>query len=143
MKLLVLGFICCLLSTDPETATLRIEFENIKFNSGQLLIGIYKDEASWKLRKPSKEILVSKAGIQNGLLAFDLEGLAYGNYGLAVLDDANGNEVVDFGWIFPKEGFGFSEYYHDSFRLPRYSDFAFDLTSNKTIKVKFRYLKSL
>lgn len=123
-----------------QAYTLKIEFENIRFTQGQLLIGIYHDEESWKRRKPAREILVSKKDILNGMITANIEGLSPGNYGLAVLDDANSNEIVDFGWVFPKEGFGFSNYYHESLRLPRYKDFAFDLAQDLTVKVKFRYL---
>ncbi|MGB3466398.1 MAG: DUF2141 domain-containing protein [Cyclobacteriaceae bacterium] len=133
----------CKDSSVAESFSLQIHFENIRFTEGQLIVGIYKDAESWKLRKPSREILVSKAQLTNGLLTTKIDGLAPGNYGLAVLDDANGNEIVDFGWIFPKEGFGFSNYYHDTLRLPRYEGFAFDLKADMTVKVKFRYLKTL
>ena len=123
-----------------ETYSLSIQFENIKYTEGQLLVGIYHDEESWKKRKPAREILFDKKNIRNGVIIANIEGLTPGNYGLAVLDDANGNEIVDFGWVFPKEGFGFSNYYHDSLRMPRYRDFSFDLFENKNITVRFRYL---
>lgn len=126
-----------------QTCSLTIVFDNIRYTEGQLLLGIYHDQESWRQRKPAREILISKSDLKNGSLRTSIKGLKPGNYGLAVLDDANGNEIVDFGWIFPKEGFGFSNYYHDSLRMPRYSDFAFDLKEDKAVNVKFRYLGSL
>lgn len=124
-----------------DTHTLTIAFEGVKYNTGSFLIGIYKDEESWKQRKPAKEIIAEKSSLKDGRMTFVIEGLEPGHYGLAVLDDANGNETVDFGWLFPKEGFGFSNYYHDSFRLPRFRDFAFDLIGSNKVNIRFRYLK--
>ncbi|MEL7147375.1 MAG: DUF2141 domain-containing protein [Bacteroidota bacterium] len=129
--------------TEKTTLKLTVKFENVKYSEGQLLVGFYKDQDSWSRRTPFKEVLVSKAALQDGNLVFELGDMPPGRYGLAVLDDANGNEIVDFGLVFPKEGFGFSDYYHNSFRLPRFSDFVFDMETDKIVTVKFRYLKGL
>ncbi len=135
--------ICSLLSILPmpaENPTLTIEFENIRFSEGQLLIGIYQDEASWQKRKPARELTTSKAELQNGKMILHLTVLPAGSYGLAVLDDSNGNEIVDMGFVFPKEGFGFSNYFHNTLSLPQFKNFVFDLKESYTVKVKFRYL---
>lgn len=127
---------------NDSVSNLTIEFENVQSTSGQFLVGFYADQESWLKRKPFREILVPKDKLVNGKMRFSINNLTHGTYGIAVLDDANGNETVDFGWIFPKEGFGFSNYYHNSLRLPRFSDFEFNLVEDKVITVKFRYLKT-
>ena len=129
--------------TSEPSLKLTVKFENVQYRDGQFLVGFYKDEESWSKRTPFREILVSKQDLKNGSLTFELGSMPPGKYGLAVLDDANGNETVDFGLLFPKEGFGFSDYYHSSLRMPRFRDFVFDLNTDKVVTVKFRYLKGI
>lgn len=120
--------------------TLTIHFENIRNSQGTILIGIYVNEQEWEKREPSKEYTIGKTDLKNGKLKFSIGSLTAGSYGIAVLDDANGNEIVDMGFIFPKEGFGFSDYYHSSFLPPKFKDFAFKYPERREINVKFRYL---
>lgn len=124
----------------PDESNLIIHFENIRFVEGNILVGVYRDADSWSKRTPIREITVSKADIKDGQLTVSLPNFEPGIYGLAFLDDSNGNEIVDMGMIFPKEGFGFSNYYHDSFMPPRFKDFTFNFPQTSDVKVKFRYL---
>lgn len=138
----IIGTLLCLslTSTKSEKKSLTLHFENIKNTQGALLVGIYKDETSWKLRKPAKEFVIAKTDLQYGSFKFTLDDLEPGRYGVAVLDDVNANEIVDMGVIFPKEGFGFSNYYHSSFLLPKFENFMFDFPAKETVTIKFRYL---
>lgn len=126
-------------SSSPTELT--IHFENVRSEEGYILLGIYQDEESWSNRTPIREHHVAKDCIVNGKLTLNLNSLKPGNYGIAFLDDENGNERVDMGFIFPKEGFGFSNYYHSSLLPPRFRDFTFNFPEKKDIHVRFRYLK--
>ena len=41
--------------------------------------------------------------------------------------------------LVPKEGYGFSDYYHTSWSRPVFSDFKFQLSSNKSVTMKVKY----
>lgn len=130
-----------LLWTDPTGTSVTVRFEGIRYPDGFIFVGLYENQESWDDRLPSREINFEKAQLQNGILTGVVTGLRPGKkYGLAVLDDANGNNVVDMGFLFPLEGFGFSNFQVRGFRLPRFEDFAFDNPTADTVVVKMRYL---
>ncbi len=126
--------------TLPEDNALTIHFENIIDNRGTLLIGFYHDQKGWKARKPDFELVVSKTAWSNGRMTTTINNLTDGIYGIAVLDDTNDNQVVDMGFIFPLEGFGFSNYEHKSWLLPTFDDFDFSYPQNRSVRIKMRYL---
>ncbi len=123
-----------------ERGILTLHLENIRSTKGNILVGIYKDQESWSKRTPFLEYTFSKTNMSEGRLTLTLTNMEPGLYGLALLDDANGNEIVHMGMIFPKEGFGFSDYYHGSFLPPRFQDFTFNFPEKQDVNVTFRYL---
>jgi len=125
-------------SNEPSTLTIR--FENIRHTEGYMFVGIYEKADSWKARLPEREINFEKHDLVNGTLTVTISDLKPGTYGLAVLDDANANNVVDMGLIFPLEGFGFSNLDVRGFRVPDFEDFDFSYPQQKNIVVKMRYL---
>ncbi|MCC6370579.1 MAG: DUF2141 domain-containing protein, partial [Bacteroidia bacterium] len=69
------------------------------------------------------------------------DDLKPGVYGIAILDDENTNEKMDYGWFLPKEGFGFSDYYHSNMSHPKFESFDFVLKKEaKKVEIKLRYL---
>ena len=50
------------------------------------------------------------------------------------------NGKIDYGWIMPKEGFGFGDYYHTKWSSPHFNDFKFSLKEDKTVVMVVRYL---
>lgn len=126
--------------SNPATSV-TVRFEGIKYPDGFIFVGLYENQESWDQRLPSREINFEKWTMRDGSLIGTVSDLKPGKkYGLAVLDDANGNNVVDMGFIFPEEGFGFSNFQVKGFRLPRFDDFAFTYPASDTIVVKMRYL---
>ena len=64
-----------------------------------------------------------------------------GTYGIAILDDENNNQKMDYGLLLPKEGFGFSDYYHTGMSQPDFRKFSFVMgNASKTVFIKLRYL---
>lgn len=140
-RLLFIGLLLCSARMPEPSATLHIRFEGIRHSSGYIFVGLYENQQSWDKRLPSREINFEKWSMKDGCLTGTLTDLKPGKkYGLAVLDDANGNNVVDMGLIFPLEGFGFSDFQVSGFRLPRFEDFAFTYPKSDTVVVKMRYL---
>ena len=63
--------------------------------------------------------------------------LETGKYGISLMDDENFNGKMDFNFIgIPKEGFGFSNYYHTGLTKPNLKLFEFEVLVNKIPKVE-------
>jgi uncharacterized protein (DUF2141 family) len=115
---------------------------NFRNNEGQVVIGVYKDQVSFE---KEKSFLVKKFDkkevTQNFLIVkFNLEP---GIYGLTLLDDENNNAKMEYNFVgMPKEGFGFSNYYHTGFTRPKFESFKIEVKKdilNKS-KIKIRYI---
>jgi uncharacterized protein (DUF2141 family) len=66
-----------------------------------------------------------------------------GTYGLALLDDENSSELMEYKFLgIPKEGFGFSDYYHKGLKKPKFDSFKFtiDKGQKKSITIRIRYM---
>ncbi len=125
-----------------NTATIDLTITNIRTNKGTIIISTYKNEADFEARISYKKIIISKSKLKNGVLKYKFN-LPPRIYGIAIVDDENSNKKIDGNFFgIPNEGFGFSNYYHSSFKQPKFPSFKFDLKSNTTLKVniKVRYL---
>jgi uncharacterized protein (DUF2141 family) len=122
----------------PKHANLvdiEITVKNIKTTNGQILIGIFKDNASFDKEKPYKSVQASKASMKNGVLIVKTQ-LESGIYGASLLDDENNNAKMDYNFIgVPKEGFGFSNYYHKGFTKPKFQSFLFEVKDAVSTKI--------
>lgn len=96
------------LAVAEESYTLTVTVTNIPGAKGQLLVGVYNSAASFTsspLPQSPKVPVGSKAPITTRI-----SGLASGTYAVAVVQDLNGNGVLDrnaFGM--PKEPIAFSK----------------------------------
>jgi len=128
-------------SSEPKLVAITLHFTNLKTPKGCLQYGIYKDEESFKNDRPIKLIRVPKSAIINGKVTSTLQ-LPPGLYGISVLDDENANGLMDYNFVgLPKEGFAFSNYYHEGLSRPVFTQFKFDLQSEPiTLVCKFRYM---
>ena len=79
--------------------------------------------------------------MKDGRMKVQLE-LEPGNIGLSLLDDENKDYEMNYNFIgMPKEGFGFSNYYHKGFSMPTFDDFDFDLNEHgKGVEIRVRYV---
>lgn len=121
-------------TTTPVTFSVTIK--DIKTPKGQILMGIYKDDASFDKEIPYKKVQAFKTKISNGTLQVEVK-LEPGKYGISLMDDENFNGKMDYNFIgIPKEGFGFSNYYHTGFTKPKLKVFEFEVLVNKIPKVE-------
>lgn len=109
---------------------------------GQIAIGIYKDDYGFQNSKSFLNKRFPKTDMMNGkiVVKFNLEP---GIYGIALLDDESMDAKMDYNFIgIPKEGFGFSNYYHTGLTKPHFDKFKFEVKPNtlKKIEIKVRYL---
>ena len=114
----------------------------IRAEKGQIVIGVFKDNESFRKEESFLEKRFVKNGISNGEMRvkFSLEP---GIYGLSLLDDENSDGKMEYNFArLPKEGFGFSDYYHTGLTRPKFDSFKFsiDQSRKRTITVRIRYL---
>ena len=146
-------FVCCALllmsfvprssnakNTDNSTYSITVVIKNIRNKKGRIQLHLYRGQKGYTARKGWKEALLSKKEMTDGRLVYKFTGIKQGLYGLAVLDDENKNTKMDYGWIMPKEGFGFGDYIHRGWDTPHFDDFKFYLKSDKKVLIVVRYL---
>ncbi|MCB0699871.1 MAG: DUF2141 domain-containing protein [Chitinophagales bacterium] len=137
--------LAALLSSTPLSSFAEdviVTITGIKNNSGNMRVHIFTDAENFKEKKAYKKINFSKQEVKNGTLTLRLT-LPAGEYGISLLDDENKNNKMDYNLIhMPKEGFGFSDYYHSGLSMPDYNDFHFSLKKDDTkrVTVKLRYM---
>ncbi|MCD6068387.1 MAG: hypothetical protein K0S33_3213 [Bacteroidetes bacterium] len=121
--------------------TLTIQISGIRNPTGSVRLAFYNNNESFKEEKALFIRTVAKTGIKNGQLSISYSDLKPGVYGIAILDDENNNQEMDYGLILPKEGFGFSDYFHTGMSRPVFTQFDFVLgTGSKTVSIRLRYL---
>lgn len=131
----------CLLQIACVAQSLVVRITGFRNSEGNVRLQFFDNASSFDEKKPICTKTVSKSAIVNGELSFTCHDLKPGIYGLAVLDDENANTKMDYGLVMPKEGFGFSDYYHTGLSSPQFESFKFLLgAASKTVKVRLRYL---
>ena len=133
-------FVCFLLLTASDLFAQNVEVTvtGIRSEKGQIAIGVFLDEESFRREKAYLEIQFPKKDIRDGVMtvSFSLEP---GIYGLSLLDDENSNRKMEYNFLgIPKEGFGFSDYYHTGITRPKFADFRFTVVQGQDIKIKVR-----
>jgi uncharacterized protein (DUF2141 family) len=120
----------------------EITIKNVKTANGKILIGFFKDNATFDKEKAFKSVPCGKETLSNGVLKVKTQ-LEAGIYGASLLDDTNDNGKMDYNFIgIPKEGFGFSNYYHSGFTKPKFQAFQFEVKAANATKIEMviRYM---
>ncbi len=143
MKLFGLLFITLfsLFPNSDNTQTVELTITGIRSSKGQLRIGLFKNQESFKNETAAQHFEFDKTGLKDGNLTVQVE-LETGTIGLSLLDDENGDSEMNYNFVgMPKEGFGFSDYYHKGFTKPTFDDFDFELNEHgKEVEIKVRYI---
>ena len=129
-------------ATTLNAQDVEVIITGIRAEKGQIVIGVFKDNESFRKEESFLEKRFVKNGISNGEMRvkFSLEP---GIYGLSLLDDENSDGKMEYNFArLPKEGFGFSDYYHTGLTRPKFDSFKFSIDQSKkrTITVRIRYL---
>lgn len=120
--------------------TITINITNVRNKDGSIRLSVFKDEASFSAEKASKTMLLNKNEISDGKMNTSVQ-LPSGTYGIAVLDDENSNEKMDYGLMMPKEGFGFSNFYLTGLRKPKFEKFKFLVgDANFSVWIRMKYM---
>ena len=125
-----------------STIKFPVIIKNIRNAKGRLSIGVFKDADSFEKEKPYKIILIPKKELVGGTVKASIE-LEPGVYALSILDDENNDYKMEYNMVgLPKEGFGFSNYYHGGFSKPNFKQFLVVINSSEKSPILFnlRYI---
>jgi uncharacterized protein (DUF2141 family) len=120
----------------------EVIIKEIRSDNGQIAIGVFKDDPTFQKEEAFLNLRFPKSKISNGEMKVEFT-LEPGLYGLSLLDDENSNGMMEYNFLgIPKEGFGFSDYYHTGLKKPKFDAFKFTLEPNqkKVITIKVRYM---
>ncbi len=137
---LLLFMICPAMTVNAQK--MEVVITGIRSAEGQMAIGIFTDNESFQKEKAFMEKKFKKADISNGEMRVQFS-LEPGTYGFALLDDENSNGIMEYNFLgMPKEGFGFSDYYHTGLLKPKFDSFSFTLIDGqtKTVTIRVRYI---
>jgi len=101
---------------------------------------VFKDQEGFKNKKPIKRLVLNKSEFEGNDIILSLDT---GIYGISVLDDENDNNKMDYNFLgIPKEGFGFSNYYHEGLSKPHFDKFKFEINTIpvELIEIRLRYI---
>ena len=139
----IISFFCFLtFAVTLSAQDVEVTITGIRSEKGQIAIGVFKDDATFQEEDAFLDIQFPKKNIADGKMTvkFSLEP---GIYGLSLLDDENSNGKMEYNFLhIPKEGFGFSDYYHTGITKPRFDAFRFVLEKDQTkrITIRVRYM---
>jgi uncharacterized protein (DUF2141 family) len=144
MKTLVIKIFLVLLlpSVTIDAQNAEVTITGIRKTEGQIVIVVFIDQESFKKEQPYRELMYSKLDICGGEMKVQFT-IPHGTYGIVLVDDETGDGYMDYNFLgMPKEGFGFSDYYHAGLTMPKFDDFKFDLVEGqkKSINIRVRYI---
>ncbi|MCU0361155.1 MAG: DUF2141 domain-containing protein [Bacteroidia bacterium] len=134
--------VLCLNQRLAIAQNLEVVFSGIRSNLGQIVLSVYTNEQGFDKDIPLKRLTYKKTQLKNGEITVTLN-LPPGTYGLAMMDDENNNNEMNYNMFgIPKEGFGFSNYYLTGLFKPKFEVFKFTVLKDQKQKVqmKIRYM---
>jgi len=141
IKELKLSMLFFILVFNVSAQELKVNITGLRNDVGVIRLAFFIDSESFKNETPEISKTISKKNINNNNLTVVLTDIPPGRYGVALLDDENKNDEMDYNLLgIPKEGFGFSNYVHSGIRKPDLESFSFDFYEDKTIEIRVRYI---
>lgn len=135
---------CCWLPVGTAAQTLIVRVEGLRSTDGSIRVGFYDSPEQWATKKSSFQRAGAKREhlLGDGTVVLTFTDVPPGHYAVAIADDENDNGEIDWGFLLPKEGFGFSDYYSTRLRRPDFEEFDFVLPEGETVQVvvRVRYL---
>lgn len=137
-RLIILLCLLLLNASDLCSQTVEVTVTGIRSDKGQIAIGLFLDDESFRREAAFLELQFPKKNIRDGVMAVSFS-LEPGVYGLTLLDDEDNNQLMQYNFLgLPKEGFGFSGYYHTGITRPKFEDFRFTVVQDQEVKITVR-----
>lgn len=119
----------------PKEVEVTLHFSKIRSAKGTLRVCVFKNQQTFEDDVPYRVKIVPKDGLKNGALTSQMN-VHQGVCGIAILDDENNNQKMEFGLVLPKEGFGFSNYVHSGMSRTKFENFKFQALESRTNSTK-------
>ncbi len=121
-----------------KSQNVEVTISGLRSEKGQIILGVFTSEEAFEKEESILEKRVPKNGSDRGSMTISLT-LESGVYGISVLDDENNNGKMEFNFLgIPREGFGFSDYYHTGLTKPKFTLYRFSIGGDTTRKVSVR-----
>ena len=140
LKRYIILFAVLLTASILNAQTLSIKITNIRSKKGKIVVAVFKNNEAFKKEQTFMDKSYSKCNVRNGALTIKLK-LEPGIYGISILDDKNNDGEMEYNFIgLPKEGYGFSNFFHRGMNRPVFEDFDFTVgKKDLTVYVKMKY----
>jgi uncharacterized protein (DUF2141 family) len=140
MRFIILFFFAASLNSYAQN--IEVVFSGIRSLDGRIRLEVFIDEAGFDKEKGISIKYFKKSNLVNGEMTVKFD-LPPGTYGLALLDDENNDDKMNYSFIgLPKEGFGFSNYYLTGLFKPKFEAFKFTVHKGQKQKIlmKIKYM---
>lgn len=123
----------------PEKASLQVDVTGLRSSKGVVQLCLTRQAKAFP--DCSKDAAAIRRTLPAGNPRIRFEGLAPGDYAIAVIHDANSNAKLDTMMGIPREGFGFSRNPAMGFGPPSFAAARFAIGGDaETQQVRMRYL---
>ncbi len=124
------------LNSKNALGVLEIKIAGLETVAGQVRVAVFNSEGSW-LETP---VYANVLDVSELSCRWNIEEVPFGNYGIAVFHDVNGNGENDTNFIgIPKEPYGFSNGARALFSPPKWRDSFFTVSSpNHTVEIQVK-----
>lgn len=131
-----LGLVLGLGVVAAQAADLRVSVENLKSDTGHLMIAVYGSEAAFDDREGAVEEI--RKAVSGDRVAVTFADLDAGDYAIAAFQDVNGNGDLDTNLLgMPREPWGFSRDASGGMGPPAFGDAAFAI-DGETVDMTIR-----
>ncbi len=138
---LVLTSLLSLSFTNNDNYSLTINVNSLRNSDGKVLFLLYNEDKTIPDKHRTKYYKQLSATIVSETATITFDNLPQGKYAVNIIHDENNNGEIDMGFIFPKEGIGFSNFKKlNIINRPSFSKASFDLNTDLSIKVKTIYM---
>jgi uncharacterized protein (DUF2141 family) len=124
--------LCAFFGAQSQTVNITVKVNNVKSDKGIIKVCFFNKETGF----PEKTNLASKCvnvAAAKGLMLIKVEGIAPGNYAIAIHHDANNDGIFNTNFFgIPTEASGASNGAKGKMGPPRYSDAMIAIDKNET-----------
>jgi uncharacterized protein (DUF2141 family) len=130
----------CLAATTPSAGGVEVRIEKLRNERGVVHLCLTARPATFPDCASDRQAVTRTVPARNGG-AIGFDGVAPGEYALAIFHDENGNKKLDTFLGIPREGFGFSRNPVVRLGPPRFGQARFEVTGGiARVTIRMQYL---
>ncbi len=132
-KIILLAFsLCAIFTAQSQTVSITVTVNNVKSSKGIIKVCFFNKETGFP-EKTNLAVKCVSATAKKGVMQIKVEGIAPGNYAIAVHHDANNDGIFNTNFFgIPTEASGASNGAKGKMGPPKYSDAVIAIDKNKT-----------